>query len=136
MAKDTSKFRRVKGKWTKTNRGDEYTGLDVTLNGETTRYYFTIQDGINYFQRGIGAMPEQTPLNMSAKEFKARVENNGAITKTLTDSDYQRERKAYIDRQHGKPDYELGMGLKDNREYRKTARENRLMSRAMKKRWK
>ena len=32
-----------------------------------------------------------------------------------------------------RPDYELGMGLKDNSAYRKTARRNRLMTRAMKR---
>ena len=50
--------------------GLKTTGLDVTHNGETTRYYFTSKDGQNYYQRGISGTPEPTPLNMSAKEGK------------------------------------------------------------------
>ena len=90
--------------------GLKTTGLDVTHNGETTRYYFTSKDGQNYYQRGISGTPEPTPLNMSAKEFRQRVESNGAT-----------------------PDYELGIGLKDNSAYRRTARKNRVMNRVMKR---
>ena len=28
-----------------------YSGMDVTKDGETTRYYFTSKNGINYYQR-------------------------------------------------------------------------------------
>lgn len=41
-------------------------GLDVTIDGKTTRYYFTKSGGTNYYQRGIGDVPQPTPLNMSA----------------------------------------------------------------------
>lgn len=54
-------------------------GLDVTKDGQTTRYYFSSQNGTNYYQRGIEGMSEPTPLNMSAREFKQRVEANGAL---------------------------------------------------------
>lgn len=37
--------------------GLKTTGLDVTHNGETTRYYFTSKDGQNYYQRGISGTP-------------------------------------------------------------------------------
>ena len=104
--------------------GLKTTGLDVTHNGETTRYYFTSKDGQNYYQRGISGTPEPTPLNMSAKEFRQRVESNGATTKA--EKAYQKERDS-------RPDYELGIGLKDNSAYRRTARKNRVMNRVMKR---
>lgn len=82
--------------------GNKYTGLDVTTkDGETTRYYFTKSGGVNYYQRGIGGMPEPTPLNMSVKEFRDRVEKSGASVRELSSSerrsdenDYKREREA------------------------------------------
>lgn len=113
--------------------GERYSGLDVTKDGETTRYYFTNYKGINYYQRGIDGKIEPTPLNMSAKEFKQRVEANGATTKKLSNSVYQKENKAYIEERENRPDYELGVGMKDNRAYRKKARRERLMTRAMRR---
>ena len=44
------------------------TGLDVTRDGQTTRYYFFNRNGTNYYQRGISGTPEPTPANMSVKE--------------------------------------------------------------------
>lgn len=113
--------------------GMRYSGLDVTKNGETTRYYFTNHEGTNYYQRGIDGDPEPTPLNMSAKEFKQRVEANGATTKSLSNSDYQKENKKYMEDRRNKPDYELGVGMKDNSQYRKKARRDRLTTRMMKR---
>lgn len=78
--------------------GDESNGLhgmDVTVNGETTRYYFSSQDGVNYYQRGIGADPTPTPLNMSQKEFKERVENNGAITRKISTAERKKDMADY-----------------------------------------
>lgn len=118
------------GGWT----GNKYTGLDVTTkDGETTRYYFTKSDGVNYYQRGIGGMSEPTPMNMSAMEFKRRIEANGGTAKALSNADYERENKAYIEERKNRPDYELGVGLKDNSAYRRTARKNRIINRAMKR---
>ena len=82
--------------------GLKTTGLDVTHNGETTRYYFTSKDGQNYYQRGISGTPEPTPLNMSAKEFRQRVESNGATTKAVSNAEYkkiQRDKKITEKRQ-------------------------------------
>ena len=70
---------------------------------------------------------------MSAKEFKQRVEANGATTKSLSNSDYQKENKKYMEERRNKPDYELGVGMKDNRQYRKKARRDRLTTRMMKR---
>ena len=59
--------------------GLKTTGLDVTHNGETTRYYFTSKDGQNYYQRGISGTPEPTPLNMSAKSRIQRSHNKSCF---------------------------------------------------------
>ena len=32
-------------------------GLDVTRDGQTTRYYFANHNGTNYYQRGVDGMP-------------------------------------------------------------------------------
>ena len=109
------------------------TGLDVTHNGETTRYYFTSKDGQNYYQRGISGTPEPTPLNMSAKEFQKRMESNGATTKAISNAEYKKAEKAHQTERANRPDYELGVGLADNSAYRRTARKNRIINRAMKK---
>ena len=113
--------------------GLKTTGLDVMHNGETTRYYFTSKDGQNYYQRGISGTPEPTPLNMSAKEIRQRVESNGATTKAVSNAEYKKAEKAYQKERDSRPDYELGIGLKDNSAYRRTARKNRVMNRVMKR---
>jgi len=110
------------------------TGLDVTKDGEITRYYFTSHNGENYYQRGISGTLEPTPLNMSAKEFRQRVESNGATTKSISNAEYRKAESAYRKERDNIPDYELGVGLKDNSAYRKTARRNRIINRTMKKR--
>ena len=113
--------------------GGRMTGLDVTKDGETTRYYFASHDGKNYYQRGISGTLEPTPLNMSAKEFRQRVESNGATTKFISNAEYRKAENSYRKERDNRPDYELGVGLKDNGAYRRTARRNRIMNRAMKK---
>ena len=70
-------------------------GLDVTKDGQTTRYYFSSQNGTNYYQRGIDGMPEPTPLNMSAREFKQRVEANGATTRAVSGAERNKDKKIY-----------------------------------------
>lgn len=59
-------------------------GLDVTYNGETTRYYFEKHGNQNYYSAGMGGMAEPTPQNMTPAEFKRRVESNGAKTAPVT----------------------------------------------------
>lgn len=107
--------------------------FSVTMNGETTEYKFTKKGKQNYFQRGIGGRIEETPLNMSASEFRRRAESNGATVNKMSVSSWNKTEKSREIEHANRPDYELGMGLKDNSEYRKTARRNRLMTRAMKR---
>lgn len=109
------------------------TAFSVTMNGETTEYKFTRKGKQNYFQRGIGGRIEETPLNMSASEFRRRAESNGATVNKMSVSSWNKTEKAREIEHANRPDYELGMGLKDNSAYRKTARRNRLMTRAMKR---
>ena len=71
------------------------TGLDVTRDGQITRYYFFNRNGTNYYQRGISGTPEPTPANMSVKEFKQRVESNGATTKAVSGNERRKEQKSY-----------------------------------------
>ena len=70
-------------------------GLDVTRDGQTTRYYFTNHNGTNYYQRGVGGLPEPTPNNMSVKEFKQRAQAGGATIKVVSKAERNREEKAY-----------------------------------------
>lgn len=69
-------------------------GLEVTKDGQTTRYYFESRNGVNYYQRGIGGTPEPTPMNMTAKEFRRRVEAGGASTRGISSAEKAREQKA------------------------------------------
>lgn len=70
-------------------------GMDVTINGETTRYYFTRENGINYYKRGIGGMEQPTPLNMSQREFRERAESNGATTRNISASEWRKDLENY-----------------------------------------
>ena len=113
--------------------GAKETAFSVTMNGETTEYKFTRKGKQNYYQRGIGGHVEETPLNMSASEFRKRVESNGATVRKISVSSWNKTEKAREIEHANRPDYELGVGMKDNSAYRKTARRNRLMTRAMKR---
>ena len=110
------------------------TGLDMTYNGETTRYYFAKgTDGTNYYQEGIGGNPEPTPLNMSPKEFRKRAESNGATFKTVSQSEYRKDVRVY------EKDRKATDKFLNNEEYnkhaRKSTRNQRLMDRAQRKRY-
>lgn len=70
-------------------------GLDVTKDGYTTRYYFSSKNGTNYYQRGISGVPEPTPLNMSASEFRQRMTAGGASVRNVSTSERAKESKAY-----------------------------------------
>lgn len=113
--------------------GTKETAFSVTMNGETAEYKFTRKGKQNYYQRGIGGHIEETPLNMSASEFRKRAESNGATVKKMSVSSWNKTEKIREIEHANRPDYELGMGLKDNSAYRKTARKNRIMNRAMKR---
>lgn len=70
-------------------------GIAVTYEGKTTNYYFTRVGNQNYWQEGISGIPEPVPLNMSASEFKTRVEKNGATTRKISETERQNQNKAY-----------------------------------------
>lgn len=115
------------------NRELKETAFSVTKNGETQKYKFYKKGSQNYIQRGIGGEIEEAPSNMSASEFRKRVESNGYTVKKINVSDWNKTERTR-EREHAKrPDYELGMGLKDNSAYRKTARINRINNRVMKR---
>lgn len=83
-------------------------GLDVTYNGETTRYYFEKHGNQNYYSAEMGGMAEPTPQNMTPAEFKRRVESNGAKTAPVTaamkradekkHAAYRKEMDTFLDR--------------------------------------
>lgn len=83
-------------------------GLDVTYNGETTRYYFEKHGNQNYYSAGMGGMAEPLPQNMTPAEFKRRVESNGAKTAPVTaamkradekkHAAYRKEMDTFLDR--------------------------------------
>lgn len=113
--------------------GAKETAFSVTMNGETTEYKFTRKGKQNYYQRGIGGHVEEAPLNMSASEFRKRVESNGATVRKISVSSWNKAEKAREIEHANRPDYELGVGMKDNSAYRKTARRNRIINRTMKR---
>ena len=65
-------------------------GLHVNMNGKEMTYFFNSKDGINFYSRGLGENPQKTPNNMSAKEFKERIESNGAITRVIGEKEYRK----------------------------------------------
>lgn len=70
---------------------------------------------------------------MSLDEVADRARNSGYGVETYN-SRQTRERDAQRARENAnRPDYELGVGMEDNRAYRRTARMNRLASRAMRR---
>ena len=67
--------------------GGKTSGISVTYDGMTTQYYFSSHDGQNYYQRGVSEMPEPTPQNMTAQEFKRRMIASGATVSNISDSE-------------------------------------------------
>lgn len=113
--------------------GSGYTGLDVTTkDGETTRYYFTSNAGENYYQRGIGGSPEPTPLNMSAKEFRDRVEKSGAAVREVSSSERKSDEDDYK-RDRASTKKFLDMADVQNGTMRRGTKANRLASRTAKR---
>ena len=108
-------------------------GLDVTIDGKTTRYYFTKSGGTNYYQRGIGDVPQLTPLNMSAGEFKKRVENNGAVTKNVSAAQKRADERSYKkDRQE--TNRFLNQNDVSDRDLKRGSRAERIRNRANRRR--
>lgn len=70
-------------------------GLDVTVNGETTRYYFASKNGENYYQVGTGGRLNPTPQNMTAKEFMDRVKANGGAVKKVSAKEKAKDEVKY-----------------------------------------
>ncbi len=70
-------------------------GLDVTKDGQTTQYYFAHNNGVNYYQSENGGTPEPTPMNMSAGEFKQRLEHGGAVTRVVARSERSKDERVY-----------------------------------------
>lgn len=122
------------GRGASSEGGMKQTAFSVTdKNGEVRQYKITKVGNKNFIQRGIGNIPEDSPLNMTASEFRRRAESNGNIVKKISVSNWNKEEKARAEEQAHRPDYALGMGLKDNRSYRKQARINRSSDRAVKR---
>lgn len=96
-------------------KGGGNTGMDVTKDGQTTRYYFSNRNGTNYYQRGISGTPQPTPANITAKEFKQRVESNGATVKNISASERRKDEKAH------KADRKATNEFLNNAEFNRTA---------------
>lgn len=71
--------------------GNKVVGYAVTINGETTNYYFAKINGQNYYQCGVGGIPELTPLNMPPDEFRNRAASNGATVKNISATEKRKE---------------------------------------------
>lgn len=77
------------------SNGLRESGLDVTFQGETTRYYFYKNGNTTLYTRYLNGTPQPTPLNMSAAEFKQRVISNGGSVKDVTADEYKADLKAH-----------------------------------------
>ena len=72
---------------------------------------------------------------LSLAEIAARARDNGYTVETYNAKQTAERDQAYNAERATRPDYELGYGVPGgNREYRKTARRNRINSRAQKRR--
>lgn len=108
------------------------TGIDVTSNGDTTRYYFTNNGGTNYYQRGVSGSPEPTPMNMSAQEFRRRVQANGATVRSVSAATMRAEQKKYASERKAANDL-LDKHDVQNNSMRKGSRANIVASRVVKR---
>ena len=108
-------------------------GLSVKMNGETTKYYFTKVNGQNFYQRGIGGIPEPTPQNMSPSEFRRRVESNGAEVKTISASQKAKEEiERKVDRKV--TDKLLDRAYVSDKDMKRNSRSDSIMNRANRRR--
>lgn len=74
--------------------GLRHTGIDITVDGKTTRYYFSSNEGNNFYQRGLENRLQPTPQNKTASDFIEGAKKNGAIVKILTSA----QKKADLER--------------------------------------
>lgn len=75
--------------------GGGVNGITVKKNGSSTDYFFYTRDGVHYYQRGFDGIPEPTPQNMTMKEFRGRVEKNGAEVKSISEEKRRKAEKKY-----------------------------------------
>ena len=78
-------------------------------------------------------MPQPTPLNMSAGEFKERVENNGAVTKNVSAAQKRADERSYKkDRQE--TNRFLNQNDVSDRDLKRGSRAERIRNRANRRR--
>lgn len=112
--------------------GSREYGINMTMrDGAKLSYIVSEIGGTTYVSNGFNDTPEPFPL--SGRQMVQRAQKNGATVELVTPAEMAGKRKAYFDYQRTKPDYELGVGLADNRAYRKRARQNRLESRIVRR---
>lgn len=113
--------------------GGSLGGAKITFNGQTTTYYFYQKGNESYFQRGVSGSIEPIPGGMSAKEFVNRAKSNGADVKSISAKEARSQQDAHRQERANRPDYELGYGTGNMRDYARRARRNALATRAMKR---
>ena len=112
--------------------GSREYGINMTMrDGTKLSYIVAEKGGTTYVSNGFSDTPNPFPL--SGHQMVQRAQKNGATVEVVTPTEMAKKRKAYFDYQNTRPDYELGIGLADNRAYRKRARRNRLESRVMRR---
>lgn len=107
-------------------------GIKVTNNGGATSEYFFRKDGNTFLMRNdLGKTPKKafdSPENIY-KKAKA----NARSVSIISPGEVAERMKTRAEERASKPDYELGYGAPGgNREYRKTARRNRINNRRRK----
>lgn len=110
--------------------GSKEYGINVTAkDGVKTNYIVQELGGTTYVSRDLYTSPEPFPI--SGKEIVKRAMANGANVTLVTPSEMKKKRETFSKELANKPDYELGMGVPwSNASYRKTARTNRINTRA------
>lgn len=92
--------------------------------------YRRLEDGTIFDEKAFRSVDTQYTL----EEIVERAKTSGYTVETYTPEETEARDKARREAQKNKPDYELGYGVPwGNREYRKTARESRLASRAQRR---
>lgn len=111
---------------------NEY-GINVTANDGTKTSYIVQEVGdTTYVSRDLADNPEPFPI--SGTEIANRAAKNGASVSLVTPSEVKKKREAFSIEQRNKPDYELGIGVPwGGRQASRNARQNRLSTRAMKR---
>lgn len=74
---------------------NQIAGADVTYDGSTMRIFFENHNGKWYRQHDFGGIPEETPNNMSPKEYIERATKNGAKVQIISEKQKVEYKKAY-----------------------------------------